>query len=406
MHNLRARKWVLFPTLAFFVFFCVNFSLADTTTPNLGLDEPSHGELNWDVQIDSDLSMLDTAISAKAAAIPGLSSNGNYGVNVQGAISAGAMLINPLAAAPASPVDQAVYVANRVTWNPSTLPAITYSASTIAFVSGSPATITDSASGFVTAGFLPGQFVYAYDNTALAAVGTYQIASVAAGTLTLISGQTLTAQAAGHSITLTGGAPYFATYSANGASGSAEYIAGCDTLGNCYSSNGALGPSSSTANDVACFNDTGGKQLKDCGAMGKGVPEQIVAVFNGGSSPIATSILPYYAHRDYAYASINKWTVTCNNGGSDTTPIIVSIGGKVTTASTSGALPTIASNGFCGSSSSGYYPTGNSSTQIAQGTWNANCSVQSTSANTDFIFSVTQGPSASTWCSVIVEVTR
>jgi len=94
-------------------------------------------------------------------------------------------------------------------WNPGRVPLATETASTIALVNGTLATITDSGNGFVSAGFLGGQWLYVYDNTTSTALGTFQIASVASdgGTITLISGQTVTAQAAGHSITLTGGFP-------------------------------------------------------------------------------------------------------------------------------------------------------------------------------------------------------
>ena len=136
-------------------------------------------------------------------------------------------------------------------------------------------------------------------------------------------------------------------------------------------------------------------------STGVGLVEQIVAVFDGGGSIITTGQKPVYVHRDYALTSINKWTVQCNNGATDSTPIIVNVGGKVTSASTAGALPTIASNGFCGS---GTPPTGGTTTPIIQAAWN--CSTTSTAANTDFIFSVTQAPTASTWCSVIVEGIR
>ena len=60
---------------------------------------------------------------------------------------------------------------------------ITYYASSIAFVSGSPDTITDSDSEFVTEGFKAGDDIaveYAFDNN-----GIYELSSVAAGTLTL-----------------------------------------------------------------------------------------------------------------------------------------------------------------------------------------------------------------------------
>ena len=136
---------------------------------------------------------------------------------------------NALSAAPSSPLDRATYTADRVNWNPASLSTATETASTIAFVSGSPATITDSGNGFVTAGFLPGQFLKV---TSGANAGTYQLANVAAGTLTLVSGQTLTSVSAGTSFTLVGGAPYKVLYSANGNAGSPIYYPTEGALGN------------------------------------------------------------------------------------------------------------------------------------------------------------------------------
>lgn len=76
-------------------------------------------------------------------------------------------------------------------------------ASTIAIVNGTPDTITDSASGFVTAGFKAGQTLIIEGSTA--SDGQYLIASVSAGTITLSSDDAPTAMAAGTSITLHGG---------------------------------------------------------------------------------------------------------------------------------------------------------------------------------------------------------
>ena len=75
----------------------------------------------------------------------------------------------------------------------------TITASTIAFVNGSPATITDSASGFSAAGFVAGQTIYTDDEDN---AGDYHIATVAAGTLTLATGETLKSKAAGSAVTI------------------------------------------------------------------------------------------------------------------------------------------------------------------------------------------------------------
>lgn len=79
-----------------------------------------------------------------------------------------------------------------------------YTASTIAAVDSDPDTITDSASGFVTAGFEAGMTIIVEGSTNFD--GIYgPLASVAAGTMTLPSGDELTAEAASESITIHGG---------------------------------------------------------------------------------------------------------------------------------------------------------------------------------------------------------
>ena len=71
---------------------------------------------------------------------------------------------------------------------------------TIAFVDSNPDTITDSGNGFITAGFVSGSI------TVLGSTsndGSYTIDTVAAGILTLISTDTLSAEVAGDSVTIT-----------------------------------------------------------------------------------------------------------------------------------------------------------------------------------------------------------
>ena len=77
-------------------------------------------------------------------------------------------------------------------------------ASTIAFVNNgaSADTITDSASGFLTAGFQAGDFVTVAGSASNDSATGYEIATVAAGTLTLRKGGVLVATVAGASITL------------------------------------------------------------------------------------------------------------------------------------------------------------------------------------------------------------
>lgn len=74
---------------------------------------------------------------------------------------------------------------------------------TMAFVDGTPATITDSGSGFVTAGFLAGQTLIVEGSTSND--GQYLIDTVVAGTITLATGETLTAEAAIDGTALHGG---------------------------------------------------------------------------------------------------------------------------------------------------------------------------------------------------------
>jgi hypothetical protein len=75
-----------------------------------------------------------------------------------------------------------------------------YTASTIAFVDSNPDTITDSANGFVTAGFRRGQEITISGSTSND--GTYRIKSVVAGTITLVTNETLTVEALGASVTM------------------------------------------------------------------------------------------------------------------------------------------------------------------------------------------------------------
>jgi len=84
---------------------------------------------------------------------------------------------------------------------------------TIAFVAGTPgsvaATITDSANGFVTAGFAQGDTLYVTGSTANSR--NFTIASVTAGTITLIMSDVLTSEAVGATITLHNGEPTWAS---------------------------------------------------------------------------------------------------------------------------------------------------------------------------------------------------
>lgn len=73
-------------------------------------------------------------------------------------------------------------------------------ATTIAFVDSNPDTITDSGNGFVTAGFQAGQTITVSGSTSNN--NTFTIASVVAGTITLVAGDSLTAESAGATVTI------------------------------------------------------------------------------------------------------------------------------------------------------------------------------------------------------------
>jgi len=70
----------------------------------------------------------------------------------------------------------------------------------IAFVDSDPDTITDSEDGFVTAGFEAGDKIKVTGSTSNN--GDYTVASVAAGTLTLVAGDSLSAEIAGDTVTI------------------------------------------------------------------------------------------------------------------------------------------------------------------------------------------------------------
>lgn len=71
---------------------------------------------------------------------------------------------------------------------------------TIAFVNSNPDTITDSANGFIIAGFRPGQRITVTGSASNN--GTFTVRAVTAGTLTLIATDSLTAEAAGAAVTI------------------------------------------------------------------------------------------------------------------------------------------------------------------------------------------------------------
>jgi len=76
-------------------------------------------------------------------------------------------------------------------------------AATIAFVDSDPDTITDSGDGFVSAGFSAGDKIVVSGSTSND--GTYEIASVVAGTITLDAADELAAEGASATVTITAG---------------------------------------------------------------------------------------------------------------------------------------------------------------------------------------------------------
>ena len=71
---------------------------------------------------------------------------------------------------------------------------------TIAFVSGTPATITDSGNGFVAGGIVDGENIRVVGSSSND--GEYRIATVVAGTITLATGETLSNEGAAADVTI------------------------------------------------------------------------------------------------------------------------------------------------------------------------------------------------------------
>jgi hypothetical protein len=78
----------------------------------------------------------------------------------------------------------------------------TKTATTIAFVNSNPDTITDSGNGFVTAGFTNGMKITITGATNPGNNSTFTIATVTAGTITLIAANALTAEGAGATVVI------------------------------------------------------------------------------------------------------------------------------------------------------------------------------------------------------------
>lgn len=83
----------------------------------------------------------------------------------------------------------------------------TITAATIAFVDSNPDTITDSGSGFVTAGFKAGDVITITGAAQGGNNTTHTIASVVAGTITLAGGDAVVVESAGATVTIVADLP-------------------------------------------------------------------------------------------------------------------------------------------------------------------------------------------------------
>ena len=125
-----------------------------------------------------------------------------------------------------------------------------------------------------------------------------------------------------------------------------------------------------------------------------GITDRLGATFDGGGSAIAVNKIAY-VHIPYLVTAINQWTVLCDvnttTSGIVITPYMDAYGADTlptTTMCTSGTPPTVAS---------GAHKTG-------QAAWD--CNITSIPADRMIAFKVTTAPTASTWCTVSLKVTR
>lgn len=92
------------------------------------------------------------------------------------------------------------HIKNRTSRNNYEPEGADITAATIAFVNSDPDTITDSGNGFVTAGFQAGDVIAVINSSSND--GIYTIATVVAGTITLVATDSLTAEALGANVTI------------------------------------------------------------------------------------------------------------------------------------------------------------------------------------------------------------
>jgi hypothetical protein len=129
----------------------------------------------------------------------------------------------------------------------------------------------------------------------------------------------------------------------------------------------------------------------------KGIVEKITATFDGGGSAIAVNKIAY-THSPMAYTSIDQWTVICDQD-SGTTGIIIT---PYMDAYAADTLPTttMCTTGTAPHTSDGATAGGT----VHQATWD--CNITAIPADRIISFKVTTAPTAATWCTVVLKVTR
>jgi hypothetical protein len=118
------------------------------------------------------------------------------------AIGANPQFLNALAQAPSTPQQGVSYIENGLDWDTAVSKKTRGAVTTIAFVEGEAGadTITDSDSGFLTAGFADHMRIKV--SGSISNDGYYTIDTVVAGTITLVTTDELTAENAGQAVTI------------------------------------------------------------------------------------------------------------------------------------------------------------------------------------------------------------
>jgi len=131
------------------------------------------------------------------------------GVGTTDTVTFAGQAYTELIAAPGSPIIGANYLCSGVTgeWDPLSISSTTGAVATIAAADADPDTFTTSAQDFISLGFRAGMTLIV--TGAGSNNGTYTIDSLTTTVITLIATDTLTADAEGDSVTLTGHIPYF-----------------------------------------------------------------------------------------------------------------------------------------------------------------------------------------------------